>query len=185
MKFKSLYLWFAAPVILIGIWVVAFYLPLTAQIQKIEKETVNVRQEGSRVDSQIALVLDMRKKDAVTRQLLAEISTRIPMFSTFPEFMLSIARSARKAGLSLDSFNAMPVAETGGRQVSLVTPVIEIGAKGRFLEIGRFIDNTAGTGAFKGISKASIMMAEKDYPLVTAKVAVEFRAWKEKDGEGK
>ncbi len=185
MKFKSIYVWFALPVVLVVLWITLFYLPLTANIAKTEKETLTLRQESARTENQISIVLNLKKRDVRMRQLLADISKQIPMLASFPDVMLSVAKTARKEGLFLQDFSTMPLVEASGRQVSLVTPVIEIGVKGRFLDLGRFVENLGRTGAFKGITKASVVVSEKEYPFVSAKVAAEFRAWKEKDSEGK
>ena len=69
--------------------------------------------------------------------------------------------------------------------VGLVNPVFEMGLRGGFLEMGRFLEELSGKAAFKGIQAARIDYGEKEYPLLTGKFVIEFKALKGRKSESK
>jgi hypothetical protein len=51
--------------------------------------------------------------------------------------------------------------------------------KGKFLDIGKFLEGVEKQKGYKRIVGGRILYADKDYPVLTGKFLVEFRAWKE------
>ena len=59
-------------------------------------------------------------------------------------------------------------------------PVFDLGFKGRFMEMGKFLEYMSSSKAFRKILKGRINYNDKDYPMLAGNFEVEFKAWKER-----
>ena len=66
-----------------------------------------------------------------------------------------------------------------------MNPVFEVGLKGGFLEMGRFLEDLSNRTAFKGIKAARISYDDKEYPQLNGRFVIEFKALKGKKSESK
>ncbi len=180
MKFKPLYVWFATPVIVIVAWVLAFYMPLSSKIKLINQELSRLKTEEQAIDTNIDNMIQIKDKGARMDQLIKTFQANIPVFDDFPGVMKDIARTAKKNGIFITDFNSSFTSIDKKRASMLTYPVFEIGLKGRFLEMGKFLEELENNNAFKGIMNAKLSYDEKEYPVLTGIFMIEFKAWKEK-----
>lgn len=180
MKFKVIYLWFALPVVVIIAWVLVFYMPMSARIKAKEREVAALEGEMQRADNDIKNIMEVKKRNEEMKQSFQELETQIPAFEELPEFMGEIVKVAKGEGIVLDKFSSMFASAEMGQKGGLTNPVFEIGLKGRFLQMGRFLERLGDKKAFGGITKARIVYDEKEYPVLTGSFVLEFKAWKEK-----
>ena len=52
--------------------------------------------------------------------------------------------------------------------------------KGRFTEMGKFLEQVSLSKAYRKILKGQISYTDKEYPLLAGKFEIEFKAWKER-----
>jgi hypothetical protein len=101
------------------------------------------------------------------------------------QYMKNVSNMAKSRGMSVGSlsgyYNTIDVVQG----VGLVNPVFELGLRGSFLEMGRFLEDLSARTAFKGIQAARIDYSEKEYPLLTGKFVIEFKALKGRKSESK
>jgi Tfp pilus assembly protein PilO len=180
MKFKIIYIWFSLPFILIIIWVLAFYMPLSSKIKVREKEILSIKQQIQTINSNINNIIQMEKKGADTRQLVNNLSGEIPLFDEFPDFMVKLAKSTKDKGISLDILNSLVTSADFEKKTFLVNPVFEVGLKGKYLSMGKFLEDLASQMVFKKILKAHISYNEKEYPNLTGMFVIEFKAWRQR-----
>lgn len=180
MKFKIIYIWFVLPFILIIIWVLAFYMPVSSRIKTREKEIISIKQQIQATDININNFILMKRKGEDTRQLIKNLSGEIPLFDEFPDFMMKLAKSTRNKGISLDTLNSLVTSADFEKRAFLVNPVFEIGLKGKYISMGKFLEDLTNQMVFKNILKAHLTYNENEYPDLTGMFVIEFKAWKER-----
>ncbi len=67
----------------------------------------------------------------------------------------------------------------------MLNPVFEVGLKGGFLEMGRFLEDLSNKTAFKSVQAARIGYDEREYPQLSGRFMIEFKALKGKKSESK
>jgi Tfp pilus assembly protein PilO len=178
MKPKLTYLlWFGLPIVLIIVWIVAFYMPFSLKIKLRENELKNVRQQVDDVNNQTKIMVEAKKKSEQDKFSVGEIKKNIPVFDEFPDFVRGLVKTAKSHGVLVNSLNGK-LTSPEGPQGLLVSPVFEIGLTGAFLDIGKFLDDLERKAAYKRITKAHIAYGEKDYPALNAAFTVDFKAWR-------
>ena len=185
MKFKSIYLWYGLPIALIVAWVLLFYMPFSSHIKNRGKEILNIKQEDQKVDISIKGMVELVNKQAQWRQSLSEFKTQAPDLERFPEFMREVMKLARDRGIAIERFSSVFTSIGTEQKSQLINPVFEIEIKGGFLETGKFLEELGNKMVYRGIQKAQISYDEKEYPVLTGKYVVEFKAMKGKAFEGK
>jgi len=178
MKFKIIYIWFGLPFILIIVWVLAFYIPISSKIKIKEREILSIKQQVQAINNDINNIILMNVKGKETRQLVKTISGEMPFFDEFPDFMVRLAKSTRSKGVSLDILNSLVTSADFEKKTFLVNPVFEIGLKGKYISMGRFLEDLTNQMVFKKIIKAHISYNEKEYPDLTGMFMIEFKALK-------
>ncbi len=182
MRFKSLYIWIALLIIIPVAWFFFFFMPTKGDINNREKELQEVRKQTEKVDADIKGLMELKRKEESIKASLREYQGQIPLFDNFPEFIHQVAGTARRSGLVLDKFSGMFKTLDMQPKTILTYPVFELGLKGRFLEIGKFLEQMSSSKAFRKIVKGQISYTDKEYPLLTGKFDIEFKAWKERSG---
>lgn len=178
MKFKGIYIWYAIPVVLITVWILAVYMPMSSRTKTKNSELLNVRKESQAVDSSISSILEGKSREEKIKASIKELESGIPFFDRFPDFIKDIIRSTKKFGVVITSFSSVFSTIDIKSSSVLITPAFEIGIKGRFMEISRFLEELENNRAFKGVTKAQLLYDEKEYPVLTGKFVVEFKSWR-------
>jgi Tfp pilus assembly protein PilO len=179
MKFKAVYLWALLPVLVIVGWVIAFYEPVSSKNHSKEKEVLQVKGEELNLEKEISRLAALRKKEGETKSRIEDISAHIPRWENLPEFMKDVSRMAKGKGVLIQDFSAVLSSLDESRTTLVANPVFEISVKGRYLQIGRFLEDLANNKAFKGVVTGNISYDEKEYPVLTGKFVLQFRARKE------
>jgi Tfp pilus assembly protein PilO len=180
MRFNSLYFWVSIPILICAGWFFVFYIPMKAEISAKKKEHQEVKEQTKKVEADIQALQEMKRKEESIKQSLREYQGQIPLFDNFPDFIYQVADSATKSGLQLDKFSAtFRSLDLKGKTV-LTYPVFDLGFKGRFMEMGKFLEYMSSTKAYRKIIKGRISYNDKDYPMLAGNFEVEFKAWKER-----
>lgn len=180
MRFKGLYVWIAVPVIVAALWFFVWYMPMKAEITNKRNELNDAKQQSQKVEADVRALTEMRRKEESIKVSLREYRGQIPLFDNFPDFIYQVAGEARKTGLVLDKFSGMFKSLDMQPKTILTYPVFEVGLKGRFMEMGKFLEQVSSSRAYRRIMKGQISYNEKEYPLLAGKFEIEFKAWKER-----
>jgi len=186
MRFKNIYIWYAIPVLLILLWVLAFYMPLSSTIKTKEKELSALKKESETLDMSINSILNYKTNEDRLISTIKRFESDIPIFDRFPLFIRGIVRDAKRYGVVVVTFNNAFSSVDAVKKSLFVNPVFEVIVKGRFMDIGRFMEGLSGNTAYRAIRKAELLYDEKEYPVLTGRFFIEFKSWrKEPKFEGK
>jgi Tfp pilus assembly protein PilO len=185
MNFKSFYLWFGLPVLLVAAWVALVYVPLDSAMKKKEGQLAGIKNERQKLEENLKnLTVEARTQENL-QQSYDNFMRQAPVIEKIPEYMRAVMQMAKNKGVAIGSlhgyYNSIDVSQKTG----LVYPVFEVGLKGGFLEMGRFLEELSGKTGFRGIQKAYINYEEKEYPALNGKFVIELKALKGKQREGK
>jgi Tfp pilus assembly protein PilO len=132
--------------------------------------------------SSVKDVLEMRKRDAQARSSFDEISRNMPTYHQFPSMIRAVAQSGKTDGVVFEGLNSIVLPNDAQQTPSLIKPALNIVLKGRFLDIGKFLEGVEKQKGYKRVAAGMLSCADKDYPMLTGRFLVEFRAWKEDHG---
>lgn len=183
MNFKSLYIWFGMPVLIIAAWIALVYIPADSAMKKKESQLSVIKNERQKLDGNLKdLTIEARTQENL-QQSYNYFMRQAPVIEKMPEYMRSVMQMAKNKGVAIGSlhgyYNSIDVSQNKG----LLYPVFEMGLKGGFLEMGRFLEELSGKSGFKGVQKAYISYEEKEYPALNGKFVIEFKALKGKKRE--
>ena len=180
MRFKSMYVWIGLPIIITAVWFLIFYMPMKAELNNKKNELNDAKQQTQKVDADIKALLEMKRKEESIKASLREYRGQIPLFDNFPDFIYQVAGGARKSGLVLDKISGTFKTLDMQPKTILTYPVFEVGLKGRFMEMGKFLEQVSSSRAYRKIMNGRISYNEKEYPLLAGRFEIEFKAWKER-----
>ena len=178
MRFKIIYFWFGLPVLLAILWFLAFYMPVSSFTVKQQAELSAAQRTREVTGNAVRDVLEARKKDAQARLSIDRISKNMPMYHQFPSVLKTVVQSGNKGGVVFDSLNSTVLPNDSQQISSLIKPALDMGLKGRFLDIGKFLEEVEKQKGYKRIAEGKVSYTDKDYPVLTGKFLIEFRAWK-------
>ncbi len=185
MNFRNFYLWFGLPVLVIVAWVFLVYMPLNSGMKNREGKLTAIKNERQLVER------DMKEfvNEATTQKSLQtsynEFMDQAPIIERMPEYMKNVMKMAKDKGMAIESLSGYYSSLDVSQKEGLVNPMFEMGLKGGFLEMGRFLEDLSSKTAFKGIEAAQISYSEKEYPQLTGKFIIDFKALKGKKSESK
>jgi hypothetical protein len=185
MNFRSLYLWFGLPVLVIVAWVLLIYMPMDSGTKNKEQVLTAIKSERQTLEKEMKDFVG----DATTQKKLQasynEFMSQAPIVERMPEYMKNVMNMAKSKGIAIGSlsgyYNSLDISQKAG----LVNPVFEMGLRGGFLEMGHFLEDLSSRTAFKSIQAARIDYDEKTYPQLSGKFVIEFKALKGKKSESK
>jgi Tfp pilus assembly protein PilO len=178
MKFKITYLWFGLPVLIVALWFLAFYIPVASYVDKQRNELSTAQRTRETVDKSIKDLLEIRRRDAQARSSLDGMSRNMPEYQQFPSVIKAVAESGKRDGVIFETLNSIVLTNDSQQSPALIKPALDIGLKGRFLDIARFLEGVERQKGYKRIADGRLSYADKDYPVLTGKFVIEFRAWK-------
>jgi Tfp pilus assembly protein PilO len=178
MRFKIIYFWFALPVFIGVLWFFAFYIPVSSYIEKQHAELSTAQRTREIVENAVRDALEVRKRDAQARSSLDGMSRDMPMYRQFPSVIKTLAESGKKERIVFETVNSIVLSNDSQQAPSLIKPALDIELKGKFLDIGKFLEGIEKQKGYKRVVGGKIFYADKDYPVLTGKFLVEFRAWK-------
>jgi hypothetical protein len=178
-RFKIIYLWFGLPVLFAILWFLAFYMPVSSFIVKQRGELSAAQRTREEMGNTVRDVLEARTKDAQARLSIDRISKNMPMYHQFPSVIKAVVGSGKNGGIAFDSLNSIVLPNDSHQIPSLIKPALDMGLKGRFLDMCKFLEEAGQQKGYKRIAEARVTYTDKDYPVLTGKFLIEFRAWKE------
>jgi Tfp pilus assembly protein PilO len=176
MKFRPVYLWCLLPAVMIIGWAVIFYGPVSSGTGVAEKQLASVMAEKSTVETEMKKLAQLRQREDETRTRMDSMSADIPRYNDLPAFMKEIARIAGKRGVYLVDLGTVFSTVEDQRPRLLANPLFEITVKGRYLEIGHFLEELGGSRAFSTIQKAGLTYEDARYPILTGYFLIQFKA---------
>jgi Tfp pilus assembly protein PilO len=179
MKFRMIYLWFSLPALIMLLWLLAFYIPLSSFLEKQSRELATIQRSRETVENSLKDILELRKRNAQTRSSLDGISRSMPLYIQFPSVIKTVTELGKKEGLIFETVNTFLLPNDAQQPSPLIKPALDIVVKGRFLEIGKFLGSVEKQKGYKRIADGSLSYADNDYPVLTGKFLIEFRAWRE------
>jgi hypothetical protein len=178
MKFRVIYFWFGLPLFIIFAWFLVFYGPLASVLDKQRLDLSAVQKTRETLAGSLKDILEVRKREAQARSSLERSLGNIPLFSQFPGVIKTVVEKAKKEGVAFETLSAVVIPNNAQQLSALTWPAIDMGVKGRFLDIGRFLEDTERQQGYKRIADAKMSYSDKEYPVLTGKFLVEFRAWR-------
>jgi Tfp pilus assembly protein PilO len=184
MNYKNL-IWLIGPAAaIILLWVFAVYMPLNAQAIKGQNSLKAVLQERKALETSIMSMTRQVQDEEALKKSYDEFLTQAPAVGRMGEYMAGVVHVAKLRGMSLERlsghYESMEVSYK-----NVVRPVFEMGFKGRFLDMGRFLEELSGRTAYGSIKQARIMYDDKEYPVLSGRFVIEFKALKERTLESK
>jgi Tfp pilus assembly protein PilO len=178
MRFRIIYLWLSLPVIIVVLWFFAFYIPVSSFIKKEHEELSTAQRARAMVEGSVRDMLEVGKRDAQARSSLDVMSRNMPTLNQFPSVIKTVAEIGKKEAIVFETLSSVLLPNDPQQPISLIKPALDIGVKGRFLDIGRFLEVVEKQKGYKRISDGRLSYTDKDYPVLTGKFLIEFRAWK-------
>ena len=185
MNFKSLYLWFGLPILVIVAWVFLVYMPMNSVVKNKEGKLAAVKNERQTVERDLKDFVGDATSQKRLKQSYDDFMGQAPVVERMPEYIKNVMNMAKSKGITIGSLSGYYSSLDISQKTGLVNPVFEIGLRGGFLEMGRFLEDLSSRTAFKGIQAARINYDEKEYPQLTGKFVIEFKALKGKKSESK
>jgi hypothetical protein len=185
MNFKSLYIWFGLPILVVAAWVLLVYMPMDSSAKKREGTLTDIKNERQTLEREMKDYVT----DVTTQKRLQtsydDFMGQTPVVERMPEYMKNVMNMAKNRGLAIGSLSGYYSSLDVSQKAGLVNPIFEMGLRGNFLEMGRFLEDLSNRTAFKGVQVAHINYDEKEYPQLTGKFVIEFKALKGKKSESK
>lgn len=177
MRFREVYLWMGVPLALLCLWVFFFCLPFSSHIEGKKRELADVEARIAGAD------VEMSQQNKVGKDGNGGTETsmprdQIPRLEAFPDYMKMIASSARNGGVTINRLNGR-LNDGGADETSVLAyPVTEIDFTGRFMDIGRMLEQIQGIRAYRRIIRAQLTATENLHPDLKGSVEIEFKAWR-------
>jgi hypothetical protein len=185
MNFKSIYLWFGLPILVIVAWVLLVYVPMDSSAKSKERKLTAIKNERQTVEKDMKDFVGEVTTQKRLHESYDEFMGQTPVVERMPEYMKNVMNMAKNKGIAIGSLSGYYSSLDVSQRAGLVNPVFEVGLKGGFIEMGRFLEDLSNRTAFKGIQAARISYDEKEYPQLSGKFVIEFKALKGKKSESK
>lgn len=184
MNYKNLLIWIGAPIVVIVLWVLIVYMPIDSLAKKGHNEINSILKERKDLETSLVTMSQQTQTQEKLKRSYDDFLVQTPTIERMADFMAGVVNGARMRGMGVEGlsgqYNTMDLS-----QKSVINPVFELGLKGRFLDMGRFIEDLSEKTAFKGVQKARIVYDEKEHPVLSGRFVIEFKALKERSLEGK
>ena len=184
MNYKNLIWWLSPLAAIVLVWVFAVYLPMNVQTKKGQDSLNAVLQERKNLETALVTMTQQAQSQATLKKSYDDFLSQAPTIDRMGQFMAGVVHSAKSRGMSLERLSGQ-YGSMEASQKAVINPVFELGIKGEFLDMGKFLEELSEKTAFKGVRKARITYDEKDYPVLSGRFVVEFKALKERAREGK
>ncbi len=184
MSYKNLLIWIGAPLVIIVLWVLVVYMPIDAQAKKGQNAINSILKERKDMETSIMTMSQQMQTQENLKRSYDDFLSQTPTIEKMAGFMANVVNAAKTRGMGVErlsgQYNTMDLSQKG-----IMNPVFELGLKGGFLDMGRFLEELSEKTAFKGVQKARIAYDERDYPVLSGRFVVEFKALKGRPLEGK
>jgi Tfp pilus assembly protein PilO len=178
-RFKPLYLWSLLPVAIVVGWIFGFYTSVSSRAGNAERELKAVQAEKLVLQKEVGELTALKRQDDETKSRIDVMSAEIPKYDEIPGFMRQIVRMAKGRGLAVEDFTNSLSSLENTQNNPIINPVTEMVVKGRYLQIGQFLDDLDHNKAFRGILSARIYYEDKEYPVLTGRFVLQFKTRRE------
>ena len=160
-------------------------MPMNSGVKNKEGKLTAITNERQTVEKDMKDFVGDATSQKRLQQSYDEFMGQAPVVERMPEYIKNVMNMAKSKGITIGSLSGYYSSLDISQKAGLVNPVFEVGLKGGFLEMGRFLEDLSNRTAFKGIQAARISYDEKEYPQLTGKFVIEFKALKGKKSESK
>jgi hypothetical protein len=185
MNFKSSYLWFGLPVLVVVAWILLVYMPMDSGAKNRERKLTTIKNERQSIERDMKDFVGEVTTQKRLQESYDEFMGQTPVVERMPEYMKNVMNMARNKGIVVGGLSGYYSSLDVSQRAGLVNPVFEVGLRGGFLEMGRFLEDLSNRTAFKGVQAARVSYDEKEYPQLSGKFVIEFKALKGKKSESK
>ena len=185
MNFKRMYIWFALPLILFVIWFSLVFIPLNSGIKSRESDLARITSDTQSLEKAMKELLNRSSDQKRLHESYEQFMAQTPTVDRMPEYMKSLTGLARMRGVLVETISARYDTIDPSQNSQIFNPVFEMGLKGDFLDMGRFLEDMSRKGAYKNVQAARIDYSDKEYPQLSGNFAIEFKALKDVLSESK
>jgi hypothetical protein len=178
MRFKEAYLWIGVPVAVLCVWVWFFCVPLASRISDKKGELADVEARIAEIETGLSQPKEA-KPEGGGRAIQNSALDQIPHLEGFPYFMRRIALSIGSSGITIDRLTGRLDNGNVGASSMFAYPVTELDITGRFMDIGRALEQIQTFKAYRRIVRAQLISLEDAYPDLKGSVEIEFKAWRD------
>ncbi len=161
MNFKSFYIWFGLPVLLIAAWVGLVYMPADSAMKKKEGQLTAIKNERQKLEGNLQNLTAEARTQENLQHSYDEFHETGPCHRKDTGIHEGCYEDGKKQGGSHRKpdgyYNSLDVSQKTG----LVYPIFEVGLKGGFLEMGRFLEELSSKTAFKGYPEGLYQLRRK------------------------
>jgi hypothetical protein len=178
MRFRDICLLIGVPVVILCVWVLVFCIPLASRIEDKKRELADAENQIARIEAELSRMKESRT-EGNDKAALTRLPTQIPHLEAFPDFVRRIALSVRNSGVIIDRLDGRFDDGAMSTNSLLAYPVTRLDFTGRFLDIGRMLEQIQGVKAYRRIVRAQMTAREDVYPDLKGSVEIEFKAWRD------
>ncbi len=175
MSYKSLNIWFGMPVALALVWVFAVYMPIRSLTAAHERTLTTVRDDARKLDAEMKGIVAQTQDRKKMSKSYGELVRQAPTMASMPEYIRGIIGMADQRGIVVTGLRGYyGTLEPSGK--GLMRPLFEMELRGRFLDLGRLLEDISHKGGYSAVRMARIDGNEKDLSTVTGRFVIEFKA---------
>lgn len=123
-------------VLIVGVYVYAFYLPLSEELTRVQESTDNIMTEMTKRKGLVARLPEARKRVQELDAKLAKVLLELPDEDDIPQLLTRISDKARDAGLEILYFK--PLSEV--KKDFYAEVPVQIQVSGTFHQVATFFD---------------------------------------------
>ena len=179
MKLKKVHVYLFLPFIFSALWLSLFYYPLGAAVEENKKKLTELRKEREKVEREVEYLFQINRKSKELEATLRELKSKIPEIGGSVTFLKEMVSEGRKKGVRVETITSLFSSFKSLEGKRFVYPVFEVTLKGRFVEMGKFLEDLNEKEVVSGIIGGRLYVDEREYPNVTGKITLEIRAFKE------
>ena len=105
MNFKSPYLWFGLPVLVVVAWVLLVYIPMNSGVKNKESKLTVIKNERQTVEKDMKDFVGDATSQKRLQQSYDEFMGQAPIVERMPEYMKNVMNMAKSKGITIGSLN--------------------------------------------------------------------------------
>lgn len=185
MKFKSIYIWFSIPILLIVIWFLVVYIPVNAGMRKKDMQLTDAKNQRLTLEKSMKDLINETSTQKKLHESYDYFMSEMPVVGGLPDYMKALMNTAKNKGVLINRVNAHYDTVDINQKTNLINPVFDLSLNGDFLEIGRFLEEMSHKSAYRKIQFARFNYTDKEYPQLSGQFVVELKALKGNPNESK
>ena len=184
MSYRNLLMWIGPPVLIIIVWVLAIYWPLSAQMRNGRQGIETAMQERKDLEASVVAMTQQKQTQEQLQRSYDDFLRQAPAIDRIGDYMASVVGAAKARGMGVEEVSGYYGSMDLTRK-NIINPVFELTLRGGYLDMGRFLEELSQQMAYKSVLKARIASDENDQYALAGRFVLEFKALKRRSLEGK